>query len=91
MGTTPVESLVAAGNIFVGQVSWSIEKQASTVLLNIVKYCKHLCIKKKSSFHRMQDWWLISRILVHSYVGSGAQWGGFWEPYVFPMETQAQM
>lgn len=42
MGTAPVESLVAAGNIFVGQVSWSIEKHASRVLLNIVnitEYC----------------------------------------------------
>lgn len=29
MGTTPVESLVAAGNIFVGQVSWSTEKCAN--------------------------------------------------------------
>jgi len=39
MGTTPIESLVAAGNIFVGQVSWSTEKHASTGLLNTVKYC----------------------------------------------------
>lgn len=26
LGTSPVESLVAAGNIFVGQVSYEIEK-----------------------------------------------------------------
>lgn len=38
MGTTPVESFVAAGNIFVGQVSWSMEKHTSIGLLIIVKY-----------------------------------------------------
>lgn len=37
MGTTPVESLVAAGNIFVGQVSWNTEKHANTMLQNIRK------------------------------------------------------
>lgn len=49
MGTAPVESLVAAGNIFVGQVSWSTEKHTSTVLLNIVKYCctASICVLKK--------------------------------------------
>lgn len=37
MGTTPVESLVAAGNIFVGQVSWSTEKHADIMVQNIGK------------------------------------------------------
>lgn len=50
MGTTPVESLVAAGNIFVGQVSWNIEKHASTEYCEILLLSEHLCIKK-SSFH----------------------------------------
>lgn len=31
MGTTPVESLVAAGNIFVGQVSWSMKNMLAQV------------------------------------------------------------
>lgn len=46
MGTTPVESLVAAGNIFVGQVSLSMEKHAKMRLLNIVKYdyLAHICV-----------------------------------------------
>ena len=29
MGTSPVESVVASGNIFIGQVSYNIKKQNS--------------------------------------------------------------
>lgn len=63
MGTTPVESLVAAGNIFVGQVSLSMEKNTKMRLLDLV--CEHLCVKIILNSYEVRTvvqkvWWLIS-------------------------------